>query len=240
MVMFQNSRRPSSTLIQGVKKFVLTIRSICICIHIVIGHFPWAESVEYGFLHSFYVGLRDGATASSCLILDTWYESRSGREEFGNGPILPAFDGIYTLRRLLVINPFCIAYLFVLASLSSITRWQRAHDRMMDDGYIDILIHASGWVWFYRGRGDGGGILMETHADHWPRYNAGTEHVGFSPARLRFTKLILVTSYHPCVARPTGFCYEIIAIPRNAMLYIFRRHDYTRSAGQGFDLWSHA
>lgn len=57
-------------------------------------------------------------------------------------------------------------------------------------------------------------------------YNARTEHTGFSPARQRFTRTILVTNHHPCVVRPTGFCHEVSGTPGIQILHIHRASSY--------------
>lgn len=81
------------------------------------------------------------------------------------------------------------------------------------------------------GQGKQGGVtggLMEIHTVvvwplvSYPYKNAGTEYARFSPARLHFTRVILLiaTSHDPAVVTPIGFCHGFLGIPCNLMLYV--------------------
>lgn len=58
-------------------------------------------------------------------------------------------------------------------------------------------------------------VLMKTHGIVFQpltshTFDAGTGHTGFLPARLRFTRVILVASRHACIATLNGFYVGVL------------------------------
>lgn len=79
----------------------------------------------------------------------------------------------------------------------------------------------------------GGGVLMKTHSRVFllltpHQRHTGTQHAGFSPARLSFRRVTLATTPHPCAATPTGSAmgYWAFRVPK---CWTFSSRDYTPS-----------